>query len=77
MTTRQFSPPSGRGPGVQTLAGTGRSGPSAGTLVAIIVAVVLVAVCVGAGVAFLQQADRNGNSLSAGVGAVPRTVAPA
>ena len=57
MTTRQFAPPSGRGPGVPTMAGTGRSGPSAGTLVAIIVAVVLVAVCVGAGVAFLQQAD--------------------
>jgi hypothetical protein len=41
------------------------------------VAVVLVAVCVGAGVAFLQQAERNGDSLSAGVGAVPGGVAAA
>jgi hypothetical protein len=42
------------------------------------VAVVLVAICVGAGVAFLQQADRNGNNnLSAGVGAVPSGVAAA
>jgi serine/threonine-protein kinase len=37
-----------------------RSGPSAGTLVAIIVAVVVVAVCLGAGIALLQQQQQAG-----------------
>jgi tRNA A-37 threonylcarbamoyl transferase component Bud32 len=38
-----------------------RRGMTAGTVVAIIVAVVLVAVCVGAGIAFLQQANKTQN----------------
>ena len=45
-----------------------RRGMSAGTVVAIIVAVVLVAVCVGAGLAFLQQAN-NGQTQSLGASA--------
>ena len=38
-----------------------RRGMRAGTVVAIIVAVVLVAVCIGAGLAFLQQASKKQN----------------
>jgi serine/threonine-protein kinase len=59
--TRVLVPPSNRGgpvPGyLRTPVPQPRRGMSAGTVVAIIVAVVLVAVCVGAGLAFLQQAN--------------------
>jgi hypothetical protein len=43
---------------LQTPVPVRRRGMSAGTLIAIIVAVVLVAVCIGAGLAFLQQANK-------------------
>jgi serine/threonine-protein kinase len=43
---------------LQTPVPVRRRGMSAGTLVAIIVALVLVAVCIGAGLAFLQQANK-------------------
>ena len=45
-----------------TTAGARPGGPRTGTLVAIIVAVVMVAICVGAGLAFLQQAQRQQNN---------------
>jgi len=61
LTTRAFTPP----PGQTLTAGPAAKGPSTGTLVAIIVAVVLVAVCVGAGVAFVQQANRRSNATGA------------
>ena len=48
-----------------------RRGMSAGTVVAIIVAVVLVAVCIGAGLAFLRQANKTQNQTLG----VPSTVA--
>ena len=57
---------------LQTPVPAQRRGMSAGTLVAIIVAVVLVAVCIGAGVAFLQQANK-GNARA--LGTAPAAVA--
>jgi len=44
---------------LQTPVPQARRGMSTGTVVAIVVAVVLVAVCIGAGLAFLQRANKN------------------
>ncbi|HEY7223342.1 MAG TPA: serine/threonine-protein kinase [Micromonosporaceae bacterium] len=67
--TRPLSPPvllpRGGYPGSATSTGSVRrpgGGPSTGTLVAIIVAVVLVAVCAGAAVAFLQKGAQDTQS---------------